>query len=36
MSKITLDIGLNQQTLGHWERKAMRESKSKPMSKPDK
>ena len=34
ISKIALDLGLNQQTLGNWVRKAMSESKSKPMSKP--
>ena len=36
ISKIALDLGLNQQTLGNWGRKAMSESKSKPMSKPGK
>jgi transposase len=36
ISKIALDLGLNQQTLGNWVRKAMSESKSKPMSKPGK
>ena len=34
VSKIALDLGLNQQTLGNWVRKAM--SKSKSISKPGK
>jgi transposase len=36
VSKIALDLGLNQQTLGNWVRKAMNESQSKPISKPGK
>ena len=36
VSRIALDLGLNQQTLGNWVRKAMSKSKSKPVSKPGK
>lgn len=36
VSKIALDLGLNQQTLGNWVRKAMSESTSKQISKPSK
>ncbi len=36
VSKIALDLGLNEQTLGNWVRKAMSESKSKSISKSNK
>jgi transposase len=36
VSRIALDLGVNEQTLGNWVRKAMSESKSKPMSKSSK
>jgi len=36
VSKIALDLGVNEQTLGNWVRKAMSESKSKAISKPGK
>ncbi len=36
VSKIALDLGIHEQTLGNWVRKAMSESKSKLISKPSK
>ncbi len=36
VSKIALDLGIHEQTLGNWVRKAMSESKTKQISKPSK
>jgi len=36
VSRIAIDLGIHEQTLGNWVRKAMSESKSKTVSKPNK